>query len=197
MPADTEIETPEAVTGDEYAEFADEDGFDEYAEFAEVDPENMTNENDTGDASGQYAADNPYTTELSALYANESPALLDLIERVSGQESRKRQFNSDGSVVTSKAGAIGIMQVMPGTGPEAARLAGVPWDPKAYRNDEAYNKLIGAAYLSEMLRRYEGDVELALIGYNAGPGRADDYKAGRISFAQLPKETREYVQKLR
>jgi soluble lytic murein transglycosylase-like protein len=138
----------------------------------------------------------PYTNDLEALYANEDPALIDLIERVSKQESGGKQFDRSGRPVTSKAGAIGVMQVMPGTGPEAAKLAGVPWDEQAYRNDEAYNKLIGTAYLSEMLRRYDGDVELALVAYNAGPKRADAYASGKIKFLGLPAETQEYVRKI-
>jgi soluble lytic murein transglycosylase len=74
----------------------------------------------------------------------------------------------------SKKGAVGIMQVMPATGPEAARLAGLPWDPEAYHSDPAYNELIGIAYLSQLLRKYKGDVGQALAAYNAGSGRVDD-----------------------
>ena len=85
------------------------------------------------------------------------------------------------------------MQVMPGTAPEAAKLAGLPWDENAYYNDPIYNRLLGIAYLSEMLRRYDGDVELALAAYNAGPGRADDYAAGR---GDLPAETQNYVARI-
>jgi hypothetical protein len=138
----------------------------------------------------------PYAADVDALYASEDPALIDLIERVSKQESGGRQFDRSGNPVTSKAGAIGVMQVMPTTGPEAAKLAGVPWDRNAYRNDEAYNKLIGTAYLSEMLRRYDGDVELALVAYNAGPKRADAYAKGQVKFTSLPAETQEYVRRI-
>ncbi|NJS15016.1 MAG: lytic transglycosylase domain-containing protein [Sphingopyxis sp.] len=149
---------------------------------------------DGGEAAPDEAS--PYAADLETLYANEDPALVDLIERVSRQESGGRQKDRNGRVITSKAGAIGVMQVMPKTGPEAARYAGVPWDAQAYRNDEAYNKLIGTAYLSEMLRRYDGDVELALVAYNAGPKRADAYSKGQIKFSALPAETQDYVRKI-
>jgi soluble lytic murein transglycosylase len=63
---------------------------------------------------------------LQQIYQNENPDLIDLVQRVKHQESRGDQ----GAV--SPKGAVGIMQVMPATGPEAARLAGVPWDPEAF-----------------------------------------------------------------
>ena len=49
-------------------------------------------------------------------------------DRLLKQESGGRQFNTNGGVVTSKKGAIGIAQVMPATGPEAAKLAGEAFD---------------------------------------------------------------------
>ena len=155
------------------------------------DPEGLDGEDPIGEG------DSPYAGELQAIYDNESPELLDLIERVSGQESGGQQFDGEGNPITSSAGAIGIMQVMPGTAPEAAELAGVPWDEDAYYHDPAYNKLLGIAYLSEMLRRYDGDVERALAAYNAGPGAVDD-AASRDGdwLSHLPAETQDYVQKL-
>ncbi|ACZ19563.1 Lytic transglycosylase catalytic [Thermanaerovibrio acidaminovorans DSM 6589] len=65
----------------------------------------------------------------------------------------------------SSAGAIGLMQLMPGT----ARALGVdPRDP--VRNLEG-----GVKYLAQMLARYGGDVEKALAAYNAGAGRVDSH----------------------
>jgi soluble lytic murein transglycosylase-like protein len=72
------------------------------------------------------------------------------------------------------------MQLMPGT----AREVGV-----TDASDPAQNLQGGAAYLARMLRRYDGDVDLALAAYNAGPGAVD--AAGR----QIPDypETQRYV----
>lgn len=134
--------------------------------------------------------ESPYAQDLQTIYDTENPELLDLIDRVEQQES-----GGDQSAVSS-AGAVGVMQVMPETAPEAAALAGVPWDEQAYREDATYNRILGIAYLSEMLRRYDGDVELALAAYNAGPGRADQFAAGNIDFAGLPAETQNYVARI-
>lgn len=65
----------------------------------------------------------------------------------------------------SNKGAIGIMQLMPGT---AAQLHADPNDPR--QNTEA-----GAMYLRELLVKYDGTVSKALAAYNAGPGAVDKY----------------------
>lgn len=132
-----------------------------------------------------------YGELLADWEANEYPEIVDLIARQSGQESQGRQFDDDGNPLESSAGAIGVMQVMPDTAPEAAELAGLPWDEEAYYQDPAYNKLLGIAYMKEMLRRYDGDVKLALAAYNAGPG-AVDQAGGVPNYA----ETRNYVDRI-
>lgn len=129
-----------------------------------------------------------YDEVLADWEANEDPELVSLIDAQFNQESGNQQFDEAGNPLQSSAGAIGIAQVMPGTAPEAAQLAGLPWDEEAYYTDPAYNKLLGIAYMKEMLRRFDGDVELALAAYNAGPG-AVDAAGGIPSIA----ETENYV----
>jgi len=99
------------------------------------------------------------------------------------QESGGDHYWADGTVKVSSDGATGIAQVMEGTGPEAAALAGVPWDRNKWQNDPAYNEKIGRAYFEEQLRTF-GDVEKALAAYNAGPHtvrKAEEYaeRAGK------------------
>lgn len=118
-------------------------------------------------------------------------------DRLLKQESGGRQFNTNGGVVTSSKGATGIAQVMPATGPEAAKLAGVEWNPERFKSDPEYNKSLGRAYFDKQLATF-GNERLALAAYNAGPGavqkaiqRAE--KSGGDPLAYLPEETQKYV----
>jgi len=85
----------------------------------------------------------------------------------------------------SHAGAMGLMQVMPGTWAALRQQQGLGDDPFDPRD----NILAGTAYLRAMLDRY-GNTGAMLAAYNAGPGRYDAYlQTGR----PLPAETRAYV----
>ena len=88
----------------------------------------------------------------------------------------------------SRAGAIGLMQIMPATWAGLRARFGLGPDPFDVRD----NIMAGAAYLREMHDRY-GNVSAMLAAYNAGPGRYDDYLSrGR----PLPSETIGYLAKL-
>lgn len=88
----------------------------------------------------------------------------------------------DANALSAK-GAMGLMQIMPATWADlrAHYALGVdPYDPHD-------NIMAGTAYLRELYDRYGPDGFLA--AYHAGPGRYEDYLAGR----SLPPETRRYV----
>jgi hypothetical protein len=83
---------------------------------------------------------------------------------------------------TSPAGARGLMQLMPGT---AKRFN------CSDLNDETCNVEAGTKYLAWLLKRFNGDVKLALAGYNAGEGSVDKYQG----VPPYP-ETQSYVNKI-
>jgi len=123
--------------------------------------------------------------------------------RMIHQESRGQQFDRHGNPLTSSAGAIGIAQVMPGTAPTAARLAGLPWDENRYRNDPQYNLAIGHAYYSSLLQHFGGDSEKAAAAYSAGQGgveramsRASASGHPEAWRSYLPAETQDYIHKV-
>lgn len=121
----------------------------------------------------------PYIAEASARYA----VPVEWIERVMRAESGGRT-TLDSRPITSHAGAMGLMQLMPGTWADMRARLGLGHDP----HDPRDNILAGTYYLRLMHDRfgYPG-----LFGaYNAGPGRYAAWLAGRSG---LPGETRAYI----
>lgn len=108
------------------------------------------------------------------------------IEAVIAAESGGRT-HLNGAPITSRAGAMGLMQLMPRTYRELAKTHGLGLDPYDPRD----NILAGTAYLSAMRARfgYPG-----LFGaYNAGPAR---FEAHLRTGAALPAETEAYIRVL-
>lgn len=121
----------------------------------------------------------PYIAEASARYG----VPVEWIERVMRAESGGRT-TLDGRPIVSRAGAMGLMQLMPGTWADMRARLGLGNDPHAPRD----NIMAGTYYLRLMYDRfgYPG-----LFGaYNAGPARYSAYLAGRSG---LPGETRAYM----
>nr|WP_330218722.1 lytic transglycosylase domain-containing protein [Sphingomonas sp. WG] len=94
-----------------------------------------------------------------------------IIHAIARQES---QFNRD---AVSRAGARGLMQLMPGTARETAGKLGLGYDAGALNADTDYNIQLGSSYFQRMLRYYGGSYPLAVAAYNAGPGNVNKWIA--------------------
>jgi soluble lytic murein transglycosylase len=119
-----------------------------------------------------------------------------------------RQESAFNSAAVSPSGALGLMQLMPGTARDVAGKLGIPYIQDKLTHDPGYNVQLGTQYLADMLQRFGGSYELALAAYNAGPARVarwlqsnGDPRAGKIDMVDwiemIPlRETRNYVQRI-
>lgn len=73
----------------------------------------------------------------------------------------------------SRAGARGLMQLMPATAEEVAGKLGLDGYSEAMLEEPRVNLRLGCAYLRELLDRFGGDERVALAAYNAGRGKVD------------------------
>ncbi|MGZ3713040.1 MAG: lytic transglycosylase domain-containing protein, partial [Bdellovibrionota bacterium] len=71
----------------------------------------------------------------------------------------------------SKADALGLLQLIPTTGQEMR-----PGLKREELFDPAVNSMLGGQYLRKLLDRFQGNIALALAGYNAGPNRAQQWQ---------------------
>ncbi len=128
----------------------------------------------------------------------ERPLLLALIR----QES---EFNPK---AVSRAGARGLMQLMPTSARRQARRLGLRYSRRKLTRDVNYNMRLGAAHFAGAIKRYGGSYVLALAAYNAGGPRVrrwvkdfGDPRRGHVDAVDwvesIPfKETRNYVQRV-
>ncbi|WP_297772773.1 transglycosylase SLT domain-containing protein [uncultured Roseovarius sp.] len=120
---------------------------------------------------GKTAADQGIVVErpyyaLHPMVEMDLPIPMELALAIARRES---EFNH---LVRSPAGAEGLMQLMPGTARDMARVQGIAFDDSDVLNDWSYNARLGSAYLAELAARFDGNIVLMSVGYNAGPGRA-------------------------
>ncbi len=109
---------------------------------------------------------------------------------------------------TSRSGAMGLTQLLPDTARAVSGRLGMDYSRSRLLDDPQYNIVLGSAYLSELLERYEGDRVLALAAYNAGPSRVGEWlriygdprdgAVDPIDWIELVPyaETRSYIQRV-
>jgi soluble lytic murein transglycosylase len=119
-----------------------------------------------------------------------------------------RQESGFDREAVSRAGARGLMQLMPATASDIANKVQLPFSAERLTADGAYNVLLGRAYLETLIDDFGGSYPLAIAGYNAGPGRVrqwlrdyGDPRGGKIDMVDwienIPlSETRNYVQRV-
>jgi soluble lytic murein transglycosylase len=105
---------------------------------------------------------------------------------------------------TSRAGAKGLMQLMPDTADYIARKSGGTKFERADLATPQINIAYGTWYLRYLLDKYKGNTILALAAYNAGEGKVDEWRANAAARGEkfkvadhIPfKETRDYVHRV-
>jgi soluble lytic murein transglycosylase len=102
----------------------------------------------------------------------------------------------------SRAGARGLMQLMPGTAQPMAKVRGLPFHGGDLLDDPGANIQLGTSFLGGLLKEF-GDPRVALAAYNAGPRRAREWWSRRRSndieawVELIPfDETRQYVKRV-
>ena len=148
-----------------------------------------------------YAVDNPRGW-MNGEFAADDTGGLDM-RTVGIVESGGKHLGSDGSIITSSAGAQGRFQLMPETGKELAARRGVQYNPA----DEEQHTMLASDFAQELSNKYGSEL-LAGAAYNWGQGNVDkliekigDPRKGEISQAdfikQLPSETQGWISRYR
>lgn len=119
-----------------------------------------------------------------------------------------RQETELNPIAVSRAGARGLMQLMPATARKVASWIGEDYSKSRLLSDWRYNVRLGETYLNRRTNQFSGSYVMAAAAYNAGAGRVDQWNAefgdprtGQIDILdwmeQIPfNETRNYVQRV-
>ena len=126
------------------------------------------------------------TVYKSAQESNMDPALIMAVIEIESKFNRK---------AVSKAGAIGLMQLMPKT----AKSLSCELNIKKYNKNSLYNPeiniKIGTYYLKKLLQEFNNDIDLTLAAYNAGMGNIKKWQKQK---KEIPfEETRTFIKKVK
>lgn len=98
----------------------------------------------------------------------------------------------------SRAGAIGVMQLMPSTALETAKRHNIAYTCSEDLTDATTNIRLGTAYFSDLLEYYSFDIQKALAAYNAGKANVPRWldKGGKLDMNRIDfPETKKYIKK--
>ena len=144
---------------------------------------------------------NPYFP-LHPVAGYSLPVKTELVLAIARRES---EFDP---TVASRAGARGLLQLMPGTAKDMAKELGLPVEQQRLVTDWKYNAALGSAYLEHLVERFNGNAVLVAAAYNAGPNRIEqwlgeigDPRSRRVDVIDwieaIPfRETRNYVMRV-
>lgn len=168
--------------------------------------------NRIGDVSGAYRVAKKASWKNVFLGETAYPSLMKWVDDASIDPALAhaiiRQESQFDTSATSPAGALGLMQLMPGTANEVAKKRGWAHQTSWLISKPDHNILLGSTYLNDLLRRFNGSYPLAIAAYNAGPSRVNgwleafgDPRTGQVNWIDwielIPvAETRNYVQRV-
>jgi soluble lytic murein transglycosylase len=119
-----------------------------------------------------------------------------------------RQESAFAPDAMSRAGARGLMQLMPATAAGVAKKLALPYSLPRLTTDGLYNMVLGRSYVERLIEDFGGSYALAIAAYNAGPGRVRQWlhdfgdprgqDIGMVDWIELIpfNETRVYVQRV-
>ena len=119
-----------------------------------------------------------------------------------------RQESSFDTKAKSRAGARGLMQLMPATARQVSKTLQKRYSAGRLTADPHFNIRLGSTYLSRLITRFDGNYILAIAAYNAGPGNVKkwlrergDPRSNKVDvidwIERIPfAETRNYVQRV-
>ena len=150
---------------------------------------------------------NAFAPEVSypVIYIPEAAKRFAPEEVILGLSRQESEFNPR---AYSRAGARGLMQLIPSTAKITAKKERLPYRRSALLDDPVYNMTIGSAHLSHLFERFDGSWLMTFAAYNAGAGRVNQW-IGRYGDPRSPNidpidwienipfsETRNYVQRV-
>ncbi|MFQ5563633.1 MAG: transglycosylase SLT domain-containing protein [Parvularculaceae bacterium] len=178
----------------------------EYAELAKLAdrkgaPHITVRAGKVGISRGAFAPDVVYPM----IFVPEEATRFSPAEILLGLSRQESEFNPR---AYSRAGARGLMQLLPSTALITARKEGLRYSRAALLDDPGYNMMIGSAHLSHLFERFDDSYVMTFAAYNAGAYRVDrwieefgdprDPNVDPVDWVELIpfSETRNYVQRV-